>query len=144
MGQRLVASMEATAQFEFRPEEAERTRELFQFVLEFMEAINPKFTQLNQRQSELDKAVDKILHDIEVEGFDMYQAYVTLKRLQVLRQERRKVKAMTEAWRLLKHTFGRTDEEQKALLDGIRQIDSCLSYLGVTPAEVVNGETAAD
>jgi hypothetical protein len=109
-----------------------------------MEAINPKFTQLNQRQSELDKAVDQILHDIEVEGFDMYQAYVTLKRLQVLRQERRKVKAMTEAWRLLKHTFGRTDEEQKALLDGIRQIDSCLSYLGVTPAEVVNGETAAD
>lgn len=142
MGHRLAATLAETAEAKFDAAEADRTVDIFLLVKEFHEAINAKFTTLSQRLSELDKAIDAIMHDLEVDTFDMYQAFVTLKRLQVLRQERRKVKSLMEAWREIKHIFGRTDVQEQALARAISRLDDFYNYMGISPGNA--GDSAAD
>jgi uncharacterized iron-regulated protein len=142
MGHRLAATLSQTAEAKFDASEADRTIDIFQLVLEFHQVFNAKFTTLSQRLSELDKAIDAIMHDLEVDTFDMYQAFVTLKRLQVLRKERRKVKSLLEAWREVKHSFGKTDVQEQALSRAISRLDEFYNYMGISPRNV--GDTAAD
>ena len=70
-------------------------------VAEVFKDIETDYDKIKKQLSEVDLRISDVLHFIEDGGFNAYQGFIFAKKLQELRQDRRKVKDELDRYRTL-------------------------------------------